>query len=197
MGILYTIYYCILKIGTQIRLWFKPQSNKHFISKALVIGSNFDAYDITSLINKHKFTGKMYKKLSLPLSLNPRILDIEYQFNNSKYNVLYEVETITDNKQLFPLYSLNDDTLNPPSNLLSVTINNEDITDIIKKYEGPYTDFHNEATKNVDFSTLLRLNQKNYSHDHKIEIMTSALEIKIQLLQDSIRDLSSPERNRI
>jgi len=174
MDIIYTIFYGVLRIGTQIRRWFKSTNTHHFIEKAIIIGNN-SIYDITDqIVDKYNFTGK---------------LDLEYHFNGLRYNILYEIETITEDEVLFPLYSLEDETLCPPSNLLSIIIDNQDVTDIIKKYEGPYTNFHNETTKNVDFSTILRLNQIDHKETNKIEIMNSDLDVITKLPDESINSI--------
>jgi len=189
MDIIYTIFYGVLRIGTQIRRWFKSTNTHHFIEKAIIIGNN-SIYDITDkIVDKYNFTGKAFKKISVPLSLDGQLLDLEYHFNGLRYNILYEIETITEDEVLFPLYSLEDETLCPPSNLLSIIIDNQDVTDIIKKYEGPYTNFHNETTKNVDFSTILRLNQIDHKETNKIEIMNSDLDVITKLPDESINSI--------
>lgn len=181
MDIFYTIFYEIVRIGTYIRCWFKPANDQHFIEKATLINDKYETLDITYLIDKYNFTDQIYKQLSIPLSFNPTFIDLEYHFNGLKYNTIYNIEDI----ESFPLYALDNESITPPSNLLSVQLGDKDITEIIKKYEGPYVDFHNSSTKLVDFRTIFVLNNIEYI-DEEIEIMTSDLDIKLCQIDSSI-----------
>lgn len=200
--ILSPIIYGVLRIGTVVRQYFKyNQSAEHHVDKATILFDNFQTFDITNRLPVNtRITVKDIRNILSDITHEegPRFLELRYNYNQLKYKIVYDITSDIlvkedESEELFPLHEASDD-LSPPSNLLSVTLHGGatdeiEITDTLRKYEGPLSNFHKTHTSGVYekmcLKTFFTLNDIQYTDITKLEIMTNECNIITITLDNS------------
>jgi hypothetical protein len=165
---------CLLNIYITLKLiviskCFKKQSNFNIIDITL-----YNTIDLQRISNKRQINSIIsnnwysIKKYDINISM----VDIQYFYNNEKYNIIYKYPFDFQ----FPIGFKH--------STIKLLYLNDEINDMVMRYAGPMKDFYNMNSQNITVKDICNMNKISFSKE--IFIVNSDLSEKNIEIDDII-----------
>jgi hypothetical protein len=176
-----------------------PKSTKHNLLSINYYDKehNIIPINLTNIFNKELLNkgyilwNDIFDKLDLNTHEEARI-EITYKIIDEQYKCLFKYEDKTKYPIKFPIYN-EEDIINHQksgkfkNNILNASIGDKDVTNLVKEYQGPLQDFHNNIGSNINPKWIIKDKEEleiidSYANIHNIKNTDSHIILSNKLI---------------